>query len=653
VSLSKVLPQFSSDCSGRGRGDGENGRFGRGSYHLVFIGGEAGRLVSYKGPFEDARLQNYHCYQLTSATVLSSNRGGNNDFTTPEHLKSVLQNALHPDARCKMQIGRHLVYFGCEGGGELSTNMETLLACGVVDAARIREITDGPHRTSFVSLTFSDITLVVECLQRHLTVVTEKVTHSLRATEKTASASKQFFYERSAETRAAVFDQMAFTTEAFFCEQRCLNLIVVPPTTTPTCSAYALSPALQCQAVGQTQPAGRSRRLQVKANDGRVTVALLGDSGFANYLRLEERHVIKTADGPGEFHATKVGEYGADVAEKEKQVRVELRNVVQQGDAAQRLHAWEAFVRQSLSLRQLLAQPTTLDACGANVDAAMTWFCMGDSSVSPCSSPSCNLRHRHMTCFDAAFRGCNEAACHYWHGFTEAQALLRLRNVDYVVDPADFQATYLSPLLVGRLRAALSMQLHRICEAVTCQLMDSDADSNSYAEGSLAVDRLVELVKQYNTVAHSFNGSYAKDASFFYRCCQWLKAPLPLLAAWDEVRAFWLKGEGYLLLVSYTGSGKSTQLPQYLAGCAAVQLMYDHMSDFSVDRKKLVICVVPRALAAETLVKYVASESDEPKSEATDMGPIFNEPVSTDRAELPHCIHNAARFCRADARKAD
>jgi HrpA-like RNA helicase len=69
----------------------------------------------------------------------------------------------------------------------------------------------------------------------------------------------------------------------------------------------------------------------------------------------------------------------------------------------------------------------------------------------------------------------------------------------------------------------------------------------------------------------------------------------------------------YLLVEASTGSGKSTQLPQYLAGCAAEQLEKDRAIGRASDRQKLVICVAPRALAAEAPAKYVAREYGDPK----------------------------------------
>ena len=76
-----------------------------------------------------------------------------------------------------------------------------------------------------------------------------------------------------------------------------------------------------------------------------------------------------------------------------------------------------------------------------------------------------------------------------------------------------------------------------------------------------------------------------------------LKAALPALAARSEMQLKLLQGQN-LVVQGATGSGKSTQLPQYLAEeCAA-----------NAGDERLVICTQPRKVAAVSLAKRVAEE---------------------------------------------
>lgn len=111
----------------------------------------------------------------------------------------------------------------------------------------------------------------------------------------------------------------------------------------------------------------------------------------------------------------------------------------------------------------------------------------------------------------------------------------------------------------------------------------------------------------------TLHDNVSADLALVYRCAQRLKSPLPLLAARDQLKGAWLRGDKYILVDSSTGSGKSTQLPQYLAECATQQVNYDRAGGVVVRAQKLVVCVEPRTLAAVTLADYVAREYDDPQ----------------------------------------
>jgi len=73
-----------------------------------------------------------------------------------------------------------------------------------------------------------------------------------------------------------------------------------------------------------------------------------------------------------------------------------------------------------------------------------------------------------------------------------------------------------------------------------------------------------------------------------------LKARLPALAKREEVESL-IADQQFLIIKGHTGSGKSTQLPQYL-------------SDMPMFRGKKIICTQPRKLAAVSLAERVAFE---------------------------------------------
>ena len=584
---------------------------------LVFLGRNGGKLVPYGGAPKDVESKSNMMYRLYPAKTPAAAERSAAVAVEQQLPAEALEEVLRPGMLWQTLIGSQLV---CVTQEEChSAEFEALLATSELEGKQVVEAVNGSYQTSFAPQKHSNVAEVIEFLRRYIQVVSIEVIHVLHVTEITSRRNKLLTYEHIASSRDAVMNTRCFAAAGVPDVQPSADVVVLPCLSPQNSNEnYVL---FRCRVTQSDKQVAHPRLLQMMPVNNGWSAVFLGYAASPMRARYEERHVVKIEGSTAEVWVVMREELNSDTAPERGFVTVELRQVVQPGDRSQSCRQWLDFVQLSETLCRRLAQFATVRAPCNSAVVTPPAYREGDAAAAPrshpCLRPCCAHQNRHVMCLADAWKGCSNVHCTYWHGFTEVQQLLAAWKADCLLDQSNFQAVRVEPRLTGRLRAALSLQLLRIREAASIQLLCSDARQRLTAEALLAAQRLTELVKQYNAVAHCSQISGISDVAFFYRCCRRLEAPLPLLAARDELRDACLRGKQNLLVDSSTGSGKSTQLPQYLAEFAAEQLEHDRLRDAVSTRQKLVICVEPRALAAVSLAEHVSREYDDPEMEAS------------------------------------
>ncbi|CAM39263.1 hypothetical protein LBRM_26_0010 [Leishmania braziliensis MHOM/BR/75/M2904] len=266
--------------------------------------------------------------------------------------KDVREEYLKPGVRWKSQFGTQIIYLGVLGGIPLSAEKD--LTSAPLTETEMRNAFDAPRCSSFVSRTFPCLHTILQFLHSKVSVVEVDVRHTLRVTCKKKFGGPAVFYERSAPTRDAVLNEEEFSAKGYYDEQRVTTEVFLPPADKRPKAAYTL---FRIQAVDPTKAScGSHKTIQVCRTHKGIEASIEYYKGSVDYVRVEERHVLKLLSCDAEIHVVKVEEYGARVPKKLKPVRVELRNPALSETASPRQHklAWASFLALSVRLNEYL-----------------------------------------------------------------------------------------------------------------------------------------------------------------------------------------------------------------------------------------------------------------------------------------------------------
>ena len=123
------------------------------------------------------------------------------------------------------------------------------------------------------------------------------------------------------------------------------------------------------------------------------------------------------------------------------------------------------------------------------------------------------------------------------------------------------------------------------------------------------LDQLESYVRKVGKLPMTENGR-----NLIRRECYRLQQHLPALLCREELETTLFKGVPKVVVTGATGSGKSTQLPQYVADCFLQESLETGCE------RRLVICTEPRRMAARALAERVRQEWNVDKEVGYDVG---------------------------------
>eukprot|EP00659_Diplonema_papillatum_P011959 gene11959-18456_t len=398
-----------------------------------------------------------------------------------------------------------------------------------------------------------------------------------------------------------------FTPEPGSTDSSVGNFVFLPP-------GGSASDNIRCQILARSAPVRTSAvfRFDPRSPERYPTVRVwVGDEEeeavFYRYNEVERQAV----GGGTDFYVriARAREWGTeDIAEWRRTdfVNVELgydvRPRLQPGEKAA---LWDSFVGKARDLND-----EVLSRCKRNSARKRSQLlpCPLDRDNSACMWAKCTLPHTLTGCFSemsgsqAASLGkavpvCGGEACSYRHWRAEVEADLAFLGYTCGV-PTFALPTSAPPSIVSAVRGAVSIFFRRLREELRTEREGSASSGNGVAD-------MLEQFRAFAGLVKDLGSDYSRQETDLkrqqvetaFRCSRWLAAGLPIFSLFGKISS-WVNdtsSEKSLILTAPTGSGKSTQVCQYLG-------------DIAAKTGKYVICTQPRSVASLALAERVAKE---------------------------------------------
>ena len=252
---------------------------------------------------------------------------------------------------------------------------------------------------------------------------------------------------------------------------------------------------------------------------------------------------------------------------------------------------WIQFCKTAAEIALLLKK----FKCEYSESESVQSMCDGDHGT--CRQPNCHFYHNETVCLKN-FSECPESNCQFAHRFTDVNNMLMGLGLDCLPSCEKIAKVHEKNGIEIRIAFRFGLSHHFKVLFELCEKQYASVESKIIPE----LDLRLRTYRSFVSAVEALPSEMSNVTELLCRLAFRLKKSLPLFAEYPSLQS-WVNNQTSrcLQLEAETGAGKSTQLCQYLADIAEVNVSL---------RGKVIICTQPRGVAAELLAKRVRSKKE-------------------------------------------